>query len=74
METQRMYRIPARMEECPWCGNETLAKAMSKPQKCQWCRRMFVVNNTKKKNKWIWNLECTNFDGPRTYNRDSRTM
>ena len=50
--------------ECPNCGNETVAKSVKEPQKCKWCRRLFSVNLTKRKRKWIWQAEPVDFPEP----------
>lgn len=47
--------------ECPVCGNETVAKSVKEPQKCKWCRRLFLVNLTKRKGKYIWEAEPVDF-------------
>ena len=47
--------------ECPTCGNETVAKSVKEPQKCEWCRRLFLVNLTKRKGKYIWEAEPIDF-------------
>ena len=47
--------------ECPICGNKTIAKSINEPQKCKWCRRLFSVNLTKMKGKYIWEAEPVDF-------------
>lgn len=47
--------------ECPTCGNETVAKSTKEPQKCKWCQRLFSVNLTKRKGKWLWQAEPVDF-------------
>ena len=66
MENENRYkrRVPTRREDCPWCGNEVVAKANGEHQKCKWCKRLFKVSNTKRKGGWIWNLECVDFPEP----------
>ena len=43
--------------ECPICGNEIVAKSVREQQKCNWCRRLFSVNITKIKGKYIWEAD-----------------
>lgn len=47
--------------ECPTCGNEIVAESTKEPQKCKWCRRLFSVNLTKRKGKYIWEAESIDF-------------
>ena len=50
--------------ECPNCGNKIVAKSVKEPQKCKWCRRLFSVNLTKRKGKWLWQAEPVDFPEP----------
>ena len=47
--------------ECPTCGNEIVAESTKEPQMCKWCRRLFSVNITKRKRKYIWEAEPIDF-------------
>ena len=58
--------------ECPTCGNEMVAKSVKEPQKCKWCRRLFLVNLTKRKGKWLWQAKPIDF--PEPVDRDQMSM
>lgn len=47
--------------ECPTCGNEIVAESTKELQRCKWCRRLFSVNLTKRKRKYIWEAEPIDF-------------
>ena len=47
--------------ECPTCGDEIVAESTKEPQRCKWCRRLFSVNLTKRKRKYIWEAEQIDF-------------
>ena len=47
--------------DCPTCGNEIVVKSVKEPKKCIWCRRLFFVNITKRKGKYIWEAEPVDF-------------